>query len=287
VTVERGPDPFAEFLLQENAHINVLDHAGVLLATFAVSIRATLVAGRELSVHMPSALRVRGGCRGEGLGPLVQRATSWTDSAAYFYRRERRKPGLRATVYNYPRRTFAGDAGNIRLATPDDLPRCVELINRTHAGLDLFRPYDGAYLQSKLERAPGVYGLSDYYVIEEDEEIVACAGLWDRGRHMRERWVHKSTGERRLVENTALLDFGCAEGRDYAMASLIEYLIGVTDELGRGQLMAPIEHLPNVIERLRPYKPIAETRPLYWQCNSALKKAGVIVTRPYTDLAYW
>jgi hypothetical protein len=190
-------------------------------------------------------------------------------------------------VYNYPRRTFAGDASNIRLATPDDLPSCIELINRTHAGLDLFRPYDMAYLQGKLERAPGVYGWSDYYVVEDAGTVAACAGLWDRGRHMRERWVHKSTGERRLVENTALLDFGFAEGRDDAMALLIEYLIGVTDALGRGQLMAPIEHMPEVIDGLRAHEPVAETRPLYWQLGPALKKAGAIVTRPYTDLAYW
>lgn len=292
VTVERSPNPFAQFALQEHARVYVLDHDGVLLATSASSTRASFVAGRPVAVHMASAFRARAECRSEGLGPLVQRATLpatvQEPAGTYYYRRALGKPGLRATVYGYPSRPFTADPRNIRLARPADIPGCVALINRTHGGLDLFRPYDDAYLQTTLGQDPTVYGWADYYVVEDAGQVVACAGLWDRGRHMREQWLHKSTGERRLVENAALLDFGYAEGHDDAMALLIGHLIGVTDTLGRGQLLAPLEFLPSLRERLVAYGPVADTRALYWLSNPALKKLGVAkLTKPYTDLAYW
>ena len=45
----------------------------------------------------------------------------------------------------------------------------------------------------------GVYGWSDYRVLEENGRITACAGLWDRGRDVRERWRPKETGNCRFT----------------------------------------------------------------------------------------
>ena len=61
---------------------------------------------------------------------------------------------------------------------PDDLPRCVELINRTHAGLDLFRPYTVEFLESHLDDPAWgpkpsfwspVFGWDDYAVVEDGD----------------------------------------------------------------------------------------------------------------------
>ena len=95
------------------------------------------------------------------------------------------------------------------------MERCVELINRTHAGRDLFRPYTAEFLADRLDegfwgaRPPGwvpVYRWEDMRVIERGGEIVACAGLWDRGRDLRERWRHRETGDERTISTAALLD---------------------------------------------------------------------------------
>ena len=59
VTVERSPYPFAQFRLQEQPTVHVLEDRGELLATVAHSTRNTFVGGRPLSVHVASALRVR------------------------------------------------------------------------------------------------------------------------------------------------------------------------------------------------------------------------------------
>jgi len=109
---------------------------------------------------------------------------------------------------------------------------------------------------------------------------------WSPGRR-----CHASSatpGARPVVESTALMDFGFAEGREDALARLLGYLVGVMETLGRVQLMAPLEFLPSVREHLEDYEPGTETRALYWQSDATLKKLGVTkLTRPYTDLAYW
>jgi hypothetical protein len=134
-----------------------------------------------------------------------------------------------------------------------------------------------------------VYDWNDYFVLEEAGHIVACAGLWDRGRHVREVWVHKDTGERQVLECTALMDYGYDDGREDAMARLLGYLIGRTQELGRSELMAGIEWLPKLVERVHAYEPSTETRALNVDVYNDEKGIDleVTVTRPYTDLAYW
>lgn len=304
VTVERGPYPFAQFQLQEHAKIQVMEDRGVLLAAMAHSNRQSLVGGQPVTVHISSAWRVREECRGEGYGPLVQRAVkppvTGSGVGSYYYRRQaggRRKRRMSATVHCFAGRSFAGDAGGIRLAGPSDTGSCIELINGTHQGLDLFRPYSEEYLRGKLgdpcggptpESRTAVYSMQDYYLLEEGGRIVACAGLWDKGRHVREAWRHEVSGERRVVESTALLDFGFADGREDAMAQLIGYLIGVSDGLGRDQLVAPLEFLPALARQLARYEPVTEKRALYWQPDKVLKELGLnMLAQPYTDLAYW
>jgi hypothetical protein len=251
-------------------------------------------------VEMPSAWRVRRDCRGEGLGPLVQRSATHSAGgpgvATYYYRRRGgKKHRVWATVHCFPSRPFGGDAAGIRPAARSDIPTCVALINAAHRGQDLFRPYDEAYLESKLDDRPwpagstaAVHGWPDFYALEEQGRIVSCAGLWDRGRDMREVWEHPSTGERRIVTATALLDFGFAAGREDAMARLVGYLMGVSHDLGRGHLMASLDFLPSLVERLQAYEPAAEKRALYWHAGPALRDLGATgLHRPYTDLAYW
>ena len=324
VTVERGPYPFAQFRLQEQPTVHVLEDRGLMLATVAHSTRNTYVGGQRVSVHVPSALRVRSDRRGSGYGRLINSNADgpewkWWANAHYWYiragnfdaynwqqermllesppAREGEVPGLPVTVHYLSAQPFAGDAVGIRAARDADLSRCVELINRTHAGLDLFRPYSPEFLETRLDDSfwgpkpsfwTRVYGWPDFYVLEEAGRIVACAGLWDRAKHVREAWLSRGSGERRTIACTALMDFGYAQHREDAMALLVEHLAGLTHTLGRDRMMAPLEYLPDLVQRLATLRVGSETRSLQWRMSV---QSGTLrelrPSRPHTDLAYW
>ncbi len=322
VTTERSPYAFAQFRLQENLSLLVIEEKGILVACCAFAVHNVLVGGKRLTMSYGQALRVHKDYRRLGYGDQVRSLSRGVGAAApnhgqYDYMRSQNfavvhwwkkyapsffdnipdregdVPGISVTVLQYPSRRFEGDRSGIRRVRAADISRCVGLINRTHRGQDLFRPYTADFLRNKLserfwgerpERWPGmphVYGWEDCYVLEEDGRVVACAGLWDRGRDIRDRWKHKETGEEKVIEVTALLDFGYEDGREAAMARLIAYLIGVTHELGRDYLTAPLDQLPAVAAKLERFEPAPETRALRWELQEPA------IRRPYTDLVYW
>ncbi len=322
ITTERGPNAFAQFRLQENVNVLVIEERGMLIAACSFSHRKTIAGGRRIGVRFGQALRVHKDYRRQGYGDQV-RMLSWGIGAARpthgqydimrsqnfavvnwwkkyvpdFFEgvpeREGGVPGISVTVQQFPARTLDGDTRGIRKASENDLSRCVALINRTHRGLDLFRPYSNDFLQERLDDGscgappdfgppwPHVYGWDDYYVLEEGGRIVACAGLWDRGRDMRDRWRHRETGEEKMISVTAVLDFGYERGREAAMARLIGYLIGETQRLGRDYLAIPLDQLAALAALLGQYEPQPETRALRWGIPD------VQITRPHIDLAYW
>jgi hypothetical protein len=206
-------------------------------------------------------------------------------------KRQDEVPGMPVTVMQYPARARTDAGAGVRPARVEDLGRCAALINRTHAGRDLFRPYTLPALMERLDaglsgafRAPyrPPYALEDFFVIEDRGEIVACAGLWDRGRDAHERWRHRETGEERVVAVTALLDFGFAPARADALARLIDHLAGITHDLGRDYLVAPLETLPDVAGLLTHRDPVQETRYLQWRAERP-----ALTPPPYIDLVYW
>lgn len=321
IVSEKGPNAFAQFRLQENVTVLLIEKDGVLIASCSFSSRKTIVGGKRLMVRYGQALRVRPEFRRQGYGDAVRNQTWavgvnrptqvqydimrsqnfavvgwWKKYYPDFWKdvpeREGDIPGNSASVLQYAATSYEGDASGVRKGTEGDIVRCVELINATHEGQDLFRPYTDAFLRERLDDGywgerppedfwPHVYGWDDHYVLEESGCIVACAGLWDRGRDMRDRWRHKESGDERVVDNTALMDFGFEPGREDAMASLIGYLIGETDRLGRDYLLAPLEQLPAIATHLEHFHGDKETRALRWGMSDP------IITRAYLDMAYW
>jgi hypothetical protein len=326
VTVERGPYPFAQFRLQEHVAVTVLEDRGVILAGTADSARNTLVGGKRTTVHVANAWRVRKEVRGKGYSRLLRTiggpATGWfgwynyytvraqnfgamgwikaflKDAVTDMPEREGDVPGLSISVHHFQPKKGANQSG-IRLATEADLPACLRLINRTHKGADLFRPYNEEFLEVRLndpcwgDKPPfwnRVYGWLDYFVLEEDGRIVACGGLWDKGANVREVWRHRETGEAKTIDCTALMDFGYAAGREDAMVRLIESFAARTRDLGRSHLAAGIEHLPRLVKAAAHLAPDAETRALHWQRyepTTDMWVADSTIGRIYTDLAYW
>lgn len=328
VTVERSPDPVAQFTMQQNHRVRVLEDRGLFIGAYALSVKETFVGGQPINVNYMSGFRIRSGYRGQGLSQLL----SWLPSAIgtpytqgqWFYirsqnlasvqwmnalnpdflasapQREDDVPGIEVFVVQYPSRPCDGDATGIRLASEPDISSCIELISRTHDTCDLFTPYTVETLRFQLDerlrgRRPNwwgqLYGWQNYYVLEDGGRIVACAGLWDKGANVRERWRLRSTGDEKLIETTAVIDFGFAEGREDAMARLISYLIGESSRLARGYLAAPLQFLPEVAERLEDHGPIPERRGLLWRTFGddfqQMPEPDPPMTRPYSDLRYW
>ena len=318
VTVLRGPDGFASFELQERPVLNGLFDGTQMVACVSFSLRHTMVGGRRISVRYGQSMRVHEEHRGKAYAHWV-RSLPWAiglgmpTRVQYDYIRARNMtmerwnarfmpdvssvpkrdddvPGVPVTVLQYPAAGAASTPpAGVRAARAPDYARCVELINRTHAGRDLFRPYGIDWLVDRLDAdvPPGMptaspYSARDFRVVERNGEIVACAGLWDRGRDIREHWRHRENGQERTVSGTALLDIGFAEGAADTMAALIEHLLGVTAELGRDFLVAPLETLPEVAALLSSRTPQEETRYLQWRAETPALR-----TPTHLDLVYW
>jgi hypothetical protein len=319
VTVERGPKHFAQFELQERPVLNGLFDRETMVACVSFSVRPTLVGGNRIWIHFGQAMRVHLNHRRHGYAHWV-RSLPWAIGLSrptrlqYDYirgrnlameawnrsrmpqvqgipQREGDVPGIPVTVSQFVAAPTS-PSPRVRTATPADLQRCAALIDRTHAGRDLFRPYTADSLYDRLDpdasARAGVkwwvppYALDDFHVLEDAGQIVACAGLWDRGRDQRERWRHRDTGAERVVAVTALLDTGHADGREDALAELIEHLVGVTHGLERQYLVAPLETLPRIAEALAHRDAEPETRYLVWRADTP-----TLSTPPYVDLVYW
>jgi hypothetical protein len=335
VTVERSPNAFAQWRLQEHVVINVLEDRGLLVACQANSRRDTIVGGQRLTVAFPQAVRVRDGLRRHGYSQQVRgggggpHPNAPLETAILFQVRANNvtslawmeatwggfaeaaaagagddEPGLPVWVHLYPAApstaTADHEASGVRPVRRGDLRRCVSLINRTHRGLDLFRPYTAEFLTRRLEDGswgpkemwlPPVYGWEDFVVLEEDGVVVACAGLWDRGRDLREVWRHRAgAAPDRVVESTALLDFGFAAGREDAMERLVRALLVRTAELGRDHLMAPLQFQPSLEARLADLEPVLDRRSIMWSPMSwgdEPPPPAPPLRRPYTCLGYW
>ncbi len=318
--VLRGPNPYAAFRLQEHPNLQVVECRGMVLGAAAHATRNSIVDGQRLSVHFISAWRVREGFRGYGLANVLQMSagpsSAWFGILTYWYERigntsqgwldkvkERGEDELTASVHviaaDAPTAGLAlAEGAVIRPVRPDDLPRCVELINRTHAGLDLFRPYTTDFLESHLDDPAWgpkpsfwspVFGWADYAVVEDAAgALVACGGLWDRGRDIREVWSNEQTGQQRSIEATALLDWGYAPGRADAMGALLRSFLERTALLGRTHLLAPFEHAPEIAALVAPLDAELEVRRVRTMTfQDAQIQIDAQLTRPYTDLAYW
>jgi hypothetical protein len=324
VTVERSPNPFAQQRLQENAHVKIVVDRGVAVASAAQAGRSSCVGGEPLSVAWLGGWRVRNGLRRLGYANLLMTtpgsAMSVFGMLSYWYVRsgnanalgfiahsvehadgagaaERAIGKLTATVHHLAAGPAAAADPRVEPIGPADLDACARLVNATHAGLDLFRPYDAAFLRARLDDgswgpkppffAP-VYGWKDMVVLRGGGYIVACAGLWDRGRDVRERWCHRSTGEQLVVDATCVMDLGFAPGRADAMAALLGHLLARTTELGRSTMIVALEHHPEVLERLAWACPQPEERLLETMgFTDGTMRVDATISRPYTDLAYW
>ncbi len=314
VTVERSPDALAQFKLQPGASISVIEVEGELVACTVWSPVNTLIGGKPVSVHYAQGLRVRADRRREGLGDLVRRFPSRAlqnptlgqvmylrignaNMAGFLeavkFQADSERPQKVVAVTYLSARPSEDEIEGLRPVEPRDLARCAELINRTHDGLDLFTPYgpeslrhvlDGGVWGERPPWRPAVYGWADFHVVEDAGRIVACAGLWDRGRDMRELW-RTVGGQERRVEVAAALDLGCEAGCEDALAGMLRDFASRAAALGRQSLIVDLEQLPKVAGRLGDLDPRLESRTLEW--SPYVPGLPRTLGECHLDLRYW
>ncbi len=317
ITVERAPNPVAQFRLQEAPNVTVVeDIAGGkgLVACIAWSTMNVPVGGKSVSVVVAHGLRVHGERRREGFGELARvapyRALMKPFQAQLMYLRvdnvgmsnflgnaqyqnkDGRLQGY-AVVAHFPTTDLPANP-RVRHATEADLAACALLINRTQDGLDLFRSITADDLDLRLREGawgnrpadrPAIYGWPDYYVLETEAGIQACAGLWNRGRDIREVWTSRTSGQRRVVDYAAVLDLGWADGAEPAAAELLRQLMGEAGRMGRSALAVHLQHAPAVLEALGDLAPTPETRIIDW--TSFGPSAPTSLGSAHVDLRYW
>ena len=74
--------------------------------------------------------------------------------------------------------------GTVVPASPGDLDSVAALLNRCWSGYDFYQPVTRRSLERFIDRTPA-FNAEDLLVLEEDGEIVACAGIWDWSKIMR------------------------------------------------------------------------------------------------------
>jgi hypothetical protein len=118
---------------------------------------------------------------------------------------------------------------------PNDLPRVLELVNRTHTGRELFLPYDTDRLQKRLSLSP-TYGWEHWRGYRSEKELLAAAGVWDFGRSLRTTERDKGTGRESVSLPAFVLDYGHAVGAEEAMVEVFMALMEIAAERERNQL---------------------------------------------------
>lgn len=287
---ERAPNYFAHQELQEHTRVLVAEDDGRLVGVVAGAWHDVLIGGqrrRLLYIHqgrvLPEYRR-----RHVGTDLVVRQAALAAEAnfdAPYWLISPDNDTSLafnrQVEVESWPvdgrmdafdvasRRQAAPEVGGVG---PDDMPRLVELINRTHTGREMFLPYDVDRLQRRLGLSPA-YGLRHWRGFRSNGVLMAAAGVWDFGRSLRVTEREKATGEEHVGLPAYVLDYGHAAGAEEAMVEVFMALMALASESERdrlsiglpreSRLFGLLEGLPRfttVLQVLTPGIPAPEVR---------------------------
>jgi GNAT superfamily N-acetyltransferase len=287
---ERAPNYFAHQEIQEHGHVLVAEEDGQLVGVVAGAWHDVLISGRPrrlLYIHqgrvLPEYRR-----RHVGTDLVVQQmalAREASFDAPYWLISPENDTSLafnrQAGVESWPvdgrmadfdvtaRREATRDVGSVG---PSDLPRIVELINGTHAGREMFLPYDVEKLERRLSLSP-TYGWQHWRGYRSKGVLIAAAGAWDYGRSLRITEREKATSGARVALPAYVLDYGYAAGAEETMVEVFMALMATAAECQRDRLsialpaesrlfslMAGLPHFTTVLQILTPGTPApAET----------------------------
>jgi len=256
LVLDRSPDYFACLSLQEDARLMVAEEDGRLVGVCAAARHQVSLLGEPRALLYIQKGRTRPEFQQRRISTLLVWALmeSWRtrgmafDSAYWLISADNTvslSAVQRGGVPLWPKEVHLVDVDTeadrraevptVRIE-PDRAQEVVALLNRTHAGKELFAPYTEERLQARLGRIPE-YGWQNWWGIEgKAGRLVAVAGLLDLGRWWRIKRRLKASGEEITSSAAGAFDFGYAEGGEKQMVELLHGLLGVAASWERDHL---------------------------------------------------
>lgn len=302
--LDRSPDYFACLSLQEDARVMVAEEGGRLVGVCAAARHQVPLLGRQRALLYIQKGRTHPEFQRQRISTMLIWALmeSWrvrgkAFDSAYWLISADNKTSLSAVerggVPLWPKEVHLVDVDTetgrraeapvVRLE-PDRAQEVVALLNRTHAGKELFAPYTEERLQARLGRIPE-YGWQNWWGIEgRAGRLVAAAGLLDLGRWWRIRRRLKASGEETTSSAAGVFDFGYAEGGEGQMTELLYDLLRVAASWGRDHLSICLD----AEDGLYPFLPAAARASVIMRFLAAGMPAPSAeeVGRIYLDPAY-
>lgn len=278
--VERS-DFFALHRLQERSVVMLAEEDGEVIGACAGALNEAPIAGQKRLLLYIHHERIAEEHQRKGIGGALTRAVAdyWKEQgvgqidSSYWI--------IGAT--NLKSRNFAErsdsskpwprpvESVSFSAIASDELPKrvgagpifdIVRLINRTHAGKELFTPYEQVGFGQRLSRSTE-YGWGDIYGRLSNGKLTAMAGVWDYGASTALR-----TGDGPASRSLAVLDYGYEVGAEEEMALLIAQLCALAGRRERqsvrlfldtdSDLYSEASHLPHQVSTNLLYTPRIE-----------------------------
>lgn len=244
LSFDRAPDYFAGQRLQERSLMAAAEAGGALVGVSASALYRTRLLGQERLLSYTHHMRVAPEFQRHGVGRALGKwlRENWlvagakpdrgyafidsanSDSLAFASRGEGPGPWpIDGWLQDLPVSDSGTDWSTERVGAAD-AGAIVALINRTHAGLELFPGYTAASLAARLQRSPR-YGWAQWHGLRRGGELVAVAGVYDQGDTVATIMRDRTTGETRQLRGLVVLDYGFSDAS--AMLDLLVALRGL------------------------------------------------------------
>jgi ribosomal protein S18 acetylase RimI-like enzyme len=314
---DRSPDFFLRSQVYDNYKVYVAEEKSKIVGTVGTTIKEFNMGKEAVKGVYIYDLRVHPAFRGRGIGSkLVQQVMAEENEAdlAYGHIMEENYPSialfkwlgfqnihdymlLNVPLYKRQEQT----TNKVRKMIPDDAPKVVDLINDHYHRHDFFAPLN---TDSFLKRTKQLtdYGFQSTQVVEVENRIVACAGLWDYSGILRPSVLRVTARLKMLTyilkfanffTNTMKLpsvgeffrlmyvtDLAFTEETD-SVKKLIKNCFGLSYSCGCNFLVFPLDPLNPAIPLIAKYRPIRTSYHIY--AKSLKDKALNIQRMVYVD----